>query len=398
MDKNNYMRFYINDVLQMDFPNLKHYGIKNGEEYVDCPFCNRKKKMNISYAKNVFRCNACDKSGGVLKLHMYAKGFDTTKQAYADLKKNFTGIKNETENQKEYTYIYDDKENNPFPSFMLDKIYTNLLNLLTLNDEDKKDLLNRGLTEEDIIKNQYRTFPSSMYTFLAEKALFGTIQAGEIKTLCYYAGKLNSGMGIPGFYSTHGDITLVHQRNRGFLIPIRNIQGEITSLQIRNFLSENATEEEKETFSKYIWLSSKMKHNGCGVHEVNQIHFTGFEYQNEKSPKNVFLTEGCLKANVASSLMKQLGLSKTPAPFIAIMGVNNTAQLEKVCLDLKERGTKEITLCFDMDFLTNQNVKKAKEKVIRIIKESGLTLHIMNWDEKYKGIDDYLLAKLKNRT
>ena len=39
---------------------------------VDCPFCNHKKgKMNINLVKNVFRCNYCETSGGMIDL--YAK-------------------------------------------------------------------------------------------------------------------------------------------------------------------------------------------------------------------------------------------------------------------------------------------------------------------------------------
>ena len=34
---------------------------------VDCPFCGHKKgKMNINFSKNVFRCNYCNESGGIV--------------------------------------------------------------------------------------------------------------------------------------------------------------------------------------------------------------------------------------------------------------------------------------------------------------------------------------------
>lgn len=41
---------------------------------VDCPFCGHKKgKMNINLTKNVFRCNYCGESGGMIEL--YSKVF-----------------------------------------------------------------------------------------------------------------------------------------------------------------------------------------------------------------------------------------------------------------------------------------------------------------------------------
>lgn len=37
---------------------------------VNCPFCGETKgKMNVNLQKNVFRCNRCDASGGMLELH-----------------------------------------------------------------------------------------------------------------------------------------------------------------------------------------------------------------------------------------------------------------------------------------------------------------------------------------
>ena len=52
---------------------------------VDCPFCNHKKgKMNINLVKNVFRCNYCETSGGMIDL--YAKLHKISqRQAFAEI-------------------------------------------------------------------------------------------------------------------------------------------------------------------------------------------------------------------------------------------------------------------------------------------------------------------------
>lgn len=52
---------------------------------VDCPFCGHKKgKMNINFSKNVFRCNYCGESGGMIEL--YSKVFQISNaQAYGEI-------------------------------------------------------------------------------------------------------------------------------------------------------------------------------------------------------------------------------------------------------------------------------------------------------------------------
>ena len=52
-----------------DVANLLRLHKRRGN-YYDCPFCgDTKGRLNINPAKNVFRCNRCDKSGGMLQLY-----------------------------------------------------------------------------------------------------------------------------------------------------------------------------------------------------------------------------------------------------------------------------------------------------------------------------------------
>lgn len=44
---------------------------------VDCPFCGEKKgKLNLNTKKNVFKCNRCGESGGMLSLYGKIFGVD----------------------------------------------------------------------------------------------------------------------------------------------------------------------------------------------------------------------------------------------------------------------------------------------------------------------------------
>lgn len=49
-----------------------------------------------------------------------------------------------------------------------------------------------------------------------------------------------------------------------------------------------------------------------------------------------------------------------------------------------------------MDYKSKEQVESAREKVKELIESASLAAKMMNWDDKYKGIDDYLLPKIKS--
>lgn len=389
----------IDFVLDLDYPGIKRYGIRHGEEDIDCPFCDRKRKAHVNYAKKVFRCNACQVSGGIVKLHQKATGINHASDAIKDLNAKWGSLSEEDRknlaesNEKLRSMTI--KETEPFPPIYRDMIYGALLKELQLLPEHKEDLLRRGLTEDDIIRNGYKSYPKAGLFYLAEKSLTAVVQTQNIERgLAYWIGQHE--YGIPGYYSAFKtEFSLMQLRDAGYMIPVRDVRGMISAFQIRNFQNK-APGESTGDFRKYTWFSSRDKKQGCGVRDCNQIHFTGFDYEASVTPEKVLLTEGCLKADVASSLMKQIGMTTGYAPFIAVMGVNNTSQLPQVFEYLKQHGTKCIQLCFDMDYKDKEQVEAARDKVKDLIKEAGLEVQSMNWDPQYKGIDDYLLAK-KNK-
>ena len=52
--------------------------------YYDCPFCGKPGKLNLNYVKNVWRCNYCGESGGMLELYARMYGI-TTSDAFYEL-------------------------------------------------------------------------------------------------------------------------------------------------------------------------------------------------------------------------------------------------------------------------------------------------------------------------
>ena len=53
--------------------------------YVDCPFCGDKRgKMNVNFSRNVWRCNYCGESGGMLALYARLNNMSNS-QAYHEI-------------------------------------------------------------------------------------------------------------------------------------------------------------------------------------------------------------------------------------------------------------------------------------------------------------------------
>ena len=79
--------------------------------------------------------------------------------------------------------------------------------------------------------------------------------------------------------------------------------------------------------------------------------------------------------------------------FAAIAGVNNLASLYPVLETLKRNGVMEVVEAFDMDKYENEHVLKGSMKLYGMLTELGFETRRMKWNSRYKGIDDYLLAR-----
>ena len=91
------------------------------------------------------------------------------------------------------------------------------------------------------------------------------------------------------------------------------------------------------------------------------------------------LTEGGMKADLCACLLDN------SASLIAVQGVYSLNPLKETLLSLIPYGLKSVNVAFDMDYLTNPNVKEAMEKVVLPIKELGLSCeNLMNWEYRKK--------------
>ena len=144
-----------------------------------------------------------------------------------------------------------------------------MLSLLTLSDRHRENLNERGLPNEIIARNGYKSMPETE----AERRLLASLLACDHEL-----------HGLPGFYTKDGTWTLAGAN--GFLIPVRNKDGLIQGMKIR--LDGDAAR-------KYRWLSSRSSRMENGTRSYSWIHVTG-----DTTQKRAYLTEGPLKGDIAS--------------------------------------------------------------------------------------------------
>lgn len=318
--------------------------------YVQCPCCDdapRKRHLNINLKKDVFRCPRCGISGGIFDLYSLYAGVPRDKVRKTLVQNLGTP---ETLNREIKKSV-----SNPVVECPVTDIesrhatYCALLAKLSLAQDHRQNLINRGLSDDDIIRLGYKTTPVVGMSAIAKR----------LQSEGHYLA------GVPGFYKTeNGDWTFI-QEKRGILIPVRDIDGRIQGLQIRR-------DDVKKR--KFRWVSSTDKKDGCRAeswtHIVGQIR------------PIALLTEGPMKADVIHAL--------TGLTVIAVPGVNTLTQLEKTLTQMRKEGLCEIKTAFDMDMSTNHHVQNAYMNLLSLLDEMNFKFGTYVWDPRYKGLDDYI--------
>ena len=327
--------------------------LRRREVEATCPFCHDhgpgKYHLSLNTSTDQYRCHLCGAHGNSVTLYARLMGV-TNREAYQALKqagKVYPMSRREASPS--------DAERQPLPLEQRHEAYTAMLDHLTLLDKHRENLLERGLSEERIAQNQYRSMPE---TDAGRRLLAALLRSSGHELL-----------GIPGFRTYYGDWTL--SGPKGFLIPVRDKDGLIQGMKIRLDDADNPSR-------KYRWLSSRDLPNG--TRSYSYIHVTG-----DTTSKRAFLTEGPLKGDVASHLAHD-------ALFVCVGGVNAIHGLKDT---LKGLGVTQVVEAMDMDQMTNPNVRSAvlaMRREVQAIKDLKYTKY--TWNPAYKGIDDYLLSRV----
>jgi len=368
--QNEYVEFDILEVAQRCGVQILK-PLRNGQWLARCPFCgdSANPKHGHLYLKpdtGEYKCHhaGCDAKGFTIGLYANLHGIDT-KTAYKELL-NFTGkVPDIVLNKNNVVRIV---ENPVAPLERRHEVYSAMLELLPLYPLHLEDLLRRGLPEDVIKRNGYKSYPA--------------VSVLRIKVADQLAGQYDL-EGVPGF--------CINEKSRkwdfapypdGYFIPIRNHLGQIQGCQFRVLPYDKIKHS-----GKYTWFSSIGRE--CGTKASQWLHLAippGTEIG-----KRVWLTEGALKADIASYFMR--------VPFVATPG---NCSVENLVSVLKSLGIEEVVMAYDADQQINQNVKREVEKLDVGISSVGIQVVPAIWPVKIKdgrvipkGIDDACLIRAK---
>lgn len=335
--------------------------------------------------------------------------------------------------------------NKKLPDSELNYIFSIMLDYLELTDEHYNHLTSpsRGLNDEEIMIRGYSSFPSAPWSLA--KAIQNDYG-------------IESFAGVPGFFEAkgkYGNYWTISRIMEGILIPYRNYKNEITGFQYRidnpppvakikqltgvyGLKAENKGNhvqvfhegelvfekemELNETASimdsnnkslgfvslkkgnRYYWLSSANKPNGTGAGSPSPIHVAvptkilkDWKSGQPLHRKTVWLTEGALKADIASDMLQRAFTPEQLAThgdtFLAVPGVNAWQTIMPV---LEKMGVQEINLAFDRDFTDNALVMSSLKEFMAECKKKGYHINLVSWGkDDGKGIDDLLLTRTK---
>ena len=131
-------------------------------EYANCPICGDKRgKMNINFAKNLWRCNYCNEGGGMLALYGKVYGISNS-EAYREicdtLQNGLTAPEYTVKELPEKAAVEQSALASPQE---IHQTFSMLLDLLTLSPQHRKHLQEvRGLTDEQIERLGYKSTPA----------------------------------------------------------------------------------------------------------------------------------------------------------------------------------------------------------------------------------------------
>lgn len=205
--------------------------LRRTEVEASCPFCGDhglgKHHLSLNTDTDQYRCNLCGAHGNSVSLYARLKGM-SNKEAYLEL----------AQEAKVYPMPQapspQTQERQPVPLERRHAAYSDMLEHLTLLDRHGENLLERGLSEERIRENGYKSMPET------ER---GRRLIADLLRSCGH--ELS---GLPGFRTYYGEWTL--SGPNGFLIPVRNKDGLIQGLKIR-------LDDADAPNRKYRWLSSR---------------------------------------------------------------------------------------------------------------------------------------------
>jgi len=235
-------------------------------------------------------------------------------------------------------------------------VYSRLLQLCPLSPEHVANLDRRGLDEQARRHRQYGTLPMGY-----------ACRVNATKDIQDKIGAVDS---VPGFYWTGHDWTISGWP--GMLIPVREAtKSLIQGLQVRL---------DGQADRRYVWLSSADREAGCGSGAPCHVAYL----QNAHDDGQIWLTEGPLKADIASDRLHRI--------VVAMPGVASWRAAVATCKPFLSRADT-LVVALDSDARTNAAVRLARQYLTVQALDDGWQVRWALWPPEFKGLDDALVAK-----
>lgn len=365
---------------------------------VDCPYCGKKRRLSINLAKGigVFHCwtPACiaNEGGSLLDLLALAEFGEPKFNALAkdqkrDILSRFDSDDRPKPSRNKTAVIADDR---PViaDDIVLDRVYSGLLARLPLTREDFDELVDRGLSEQAVRRNRYRSLTlgsrvkgldeyvslcqqdwrallASVGLFPAEKSLkcvaLGLRLARELIEMDGVRPEDLSR--VPGFYSFHGKPCL--RVITGMLIPVRSASGLVVGLSVHD----------RRRQAKYMSLSSNGMPGGIAAVARTHVPLESVSIGTNATNGCLMVTEGILKADVAAFLMGP----QMKAPIVGVPGVDCVKDLPHV---IRALNAKVLIDVFDADRFLNPGVAKGSHNLAEIAARNNCQYRELDWDKE----------------
>lgn len=246
-----------------------------------------------------------------------------------------------------------------------DRAYRAVLAALPLDASDREGLARRGLSPEDIARGGYRSLAVEGRARLA-RAVVDAV--GE-----------ELARRVPGIVRREGDrgAWLSFAGSPGVLVPCRDMGGRIAALKVRR------RDDDPREGARYLYVTSA-KAGGASAPSVLHVPELAREILDNApgGAARLVVTEGELKADVASALSGD--------PVCSIPGVGSW----RLALDAAARWRpRAVCVALDMDAVRNPAVARAADALVNALRAAGHTAALWRWDRRFKGLDDYLVAR-----
>lgn len=232
------------------------------------------------------------------------------------------------------------------------RVYTLLLERLSLREGHRAKLLLRGLSDDEINRLGHVSAPRS--------------DEGHDIAECLSKYGLR---GVPGFYREGGRWKL--REGSGIYIAVRDARRRVRGIQIRR---------DGEEAPRYVWLSSNGRPEGSGPGAP--VHYCRPE--RVRATGEALLSEGALKSSIISFFLD--------CGVIGVAGVSTFAEDFGERLKADFHGLRHVTICYDNDWHQKREVRKALFRLQGTLRRAGLRWSVRKFPDAYKGYDDYLAA------